>query len=230
MSDSKYNPCDPLFLLSLSLDGELTPAQREQLDAALAASAGLRAEAEQLRAVCKLIQAWGAQTPNVDAENLGGEFAAHLAESDGTDSAELAGVDDLLRRWSQPEPEVDWERFHGAVMKNIAAERHVAPVWGRILRLGTPLAAAAAIALAYIGYLSPWDTGSTGPTRTPTVLVRIGPQVETLAEGARADVFQVSFDRDSAPPPSSKEVQRGPSCVIAGAGLRPAQYNVQPPL
>lgn len=228
MSDSEYNPHDPLFLLSRSIDGDLTPAEQEQLEAALAASAELRAEAEQLRTVCRLIQAWGARAPGVDAEDLGDEVTAHLAES--AEDAELAGVDQLLQRWSRPAPEVDWERFQGAVMARIAPEPRAAPLRGRLIRLGTPLAAAAAIALAFIGYLRPWETSPPEQMSVPTVLVQVGPQVETLATGMREDVFQVSFGRDSVAQTSTKEVRRGPSCVIAGAGLRPASYGVQPPL
>jgi len=227
MSDSEYNPHDPLFLLSQSIDGELTPAQRQELDSALAASAELRAEAEQLRTLCDLIQMWGTQDHGLDTENLGDEVTAHLSEVEEAESAELAGIDDLLRRWSEAAPEVDWERFHGAVMERIAPARRAVPIWGRVLRLGTPLAAAAAIALAYLGYLRPWDTEV---PRTPAVVVQVGPQVEALARVPQEDVFQVSFGRESAPPPASEELQRGPSCVIAGASLRPASYSVQPPL
>ena len=233
MSDSEYNPHAPLFLLSQSIDGVLAPTQQEQLEAALAASAELRAEAEQLRAVCKLIEAWGTQADGVDADSLGEEVSVHLAASEGAESSELAGVDDLLRRWSQPEPKIDWEQFHGSVMKRIAperSERSAAPVWGRILRLGTPLAAAAAIALAYVGYLRPWNLPRSQPAHPPIVSVRIGPQVETLVEGAGEDVFEVTFGRDSTPSSTSEEVRRGPSCVIAGASLRPASYSIQPPL
>lgn len=145
MDDASYNPYDPAFLLSRSFDEELTEDEQRRLDEALASSPSARREAEELRALDRLIRRWGAEEVALDWENQ-----RHLivAEASSEDDAEALGkVDALIERWGAEVVAFDEERFTESVMKQVASEP--GRKWrGLILRLGAPLAAAAAIAVA----------------------------------------------------------------------------------
>ncbi len=144
MGDATYNPDDPAFLLSRSLDEELTEDEQRRLDEAMASSPPARQEAEKLRALDRLIRRWGAEKVALDWENQ-----RHLivAEASSEDDAEgLGKVDALIERWGAEVVPFDEDRFTASVMKQVASEP--GRKWrGLILRLGAPLAAAAAIAL-----------------------------------------------------------------------------------
>ncbi len=192
MSETPYNPDDPAFLASRSLDEELSASERQRLDEALAASESLRAEVEELRAIDGLVKRWSAGEVSLD-------WAAHsrlieakaLAGPEGEHDRKL---DDLLTQWADHRVEIDEGAFTAAVMARVS--RRPRRVWRRslVFRLGTPLAAAAAVAIVVVGTLRFL------PSRGPSVEVSIGPRaiaVDSATGGTR--VALVSFRREPAP-------------------------------
>lgn len=145
MSDRPQQFDELFFLLSRSLDEDLTDGERRRLDAALAESASLRAESDALRAVDRLVRRWGERSIELD-------WPTHerLIRASVQEDASLAEVDELVARWGRTEVSCDDAAFVDGVMERIAAESGVRrtlrmPRWYRI---GVPLAAAAAIVFA----------------------------------------------------------------------------------
>jgi len=137
VKQDSYSPDDLSFLLSRRLDGDdLSPDESARLDEALRTSPVLRREAEHLETIRTLISRWGQR----------------IVEPEAADDPGLRKVDGLLRRWGEREPaELDLSE---QVLHTIGAKRRVMPR-GLVFRLGVPLAAAAAIAIAALG---PWFT------------------------------------------------------------------------
>ena len=165
MSEVPYNPDDPIFLLSRSLDEELSGAEREKLDRALASSGALRAEADRLRRLNELIQRWGERPVQVDWVNHAAHTKARLID-DGQ-AEKLEKVDQLLGRWASQTVSIDEEAFTAAVMASVRAERKT-PSWHSVVfRLGVPLAAAAAVVFAVVG--TSWFTPES--SAKPTIVL-----------------------------------------------------------
>jgi anti-sigma factor RsiW len=178
-----YNPDDLSFLLSRQLDGDLGPQERARLEEALRSSPQLRREAEQLRGIHALLERWAVRAAEPDAVAIEG---LTLAQINGElRDAELAKVDSLLQRWAaRAGPAVP--DLRAQVLEAIQANRR--PAARRLLfRLGAPLAAAAALAIALVG---PWFTpresiyvaiGQTSVTRAvePEVVVSFAPPLDS---------------------------------------------------
>lgn len=224
MSEQEYNENDPLFLLSRSLDQELSAQKRQSLDEALASSGSLRDEAAKLRGVDRLVRRWGSL--EVDA-NLDGfaEAVGGAPEPEG-----LAGVDELVARWGSRSVESGSEALVARVMARIAPTPHLAargPVaarrplhWQRVIfRVGAPLAAAAALALAFVTY------SRVPPSSHRQVEVAWGPPLAAVSQR----VCDVSFRRVPAGQ-QGPSIASGVSFVIAGADPLPAEQSVAPPL
>lgn len=159
MSETPYNPDDPAFLLSRSLDEKLSEEEQEALDRALASSETLRAEAARLRSLDRLVKRWGNRPIELDWEHYSALTEAQLVH-DG-DADKLRQVDLMLDKWASQTVSIDAEAFTTAVMAGVRAERK-AKSWHRVVfRLGVPLAAAAAVVFAVTGtlWLKP-DSGS----------------------------------------------------------------------
>lgn len=180
-----YDPNDPAFLISRRIDGDLTEHERNLLGDMLANSEALRDDAERLTAVHELIRRWAVATTQPDSDRLHDAVIARVADTDN-----LGPVDRVIRRWALAEPNVDLRAFRAGVMARI---KSTVPGRARsriLLRLGLPLAAAAAIVMAVTAHV--W----TLPGRGPTSRVVIGPRW-VVAEAAA--VSRVSFNR-AAPP------------------------------
>ena len=149
MSEAPYNPDDPAFLASRALDEDLTAEERRKLEELLATSKSLRDELEGLRAIDRLVQRWGTPPVECDWDAHAALAAARAAGED--DEQDLRKVDNLLERWRRTPAEVDAEEFTASVMARVAPRT----AWSRrrrlIIRLGVPLAAAAALAIAATG-------------------------------------------------------------------------------
>lgn len=178
MSEAPYNPNDLAFLLSRSLDEELPESERQKLREALAASEALRAEAEQLRALDRLVKRWGQRTVELDWEHHAA-LAKAQAAADG-DAEKLGRLDTLLDRWAGQPVGFDEERFTAAVMAKVRSERKRRTWQAVIFRLGTPLAAAAAVVFAVTATL--WWKPATEPTYT----IEIGPPPAMAAQASSA--------------------------------------------
>ncbi len=198
-----------MFLFSRGLDESLSEAERERLDAALAASDAQRSEAGKLRAVAEAIRDWGSRPPDLDWNGHEAAILARIAET--SDDAALRKVDRLLKRWGSDGPAADEDEFVTAVMTEVRrGERHSRrhPL---ILRLWAPLAAAAAVAVLLTAPV--WFTAS----RAPIVQVAIGPAVGVIApssEAAPGSRVVVSFRREEAIP---TPVEAGISFATVGA-------------
>ena len=133
---------DPLFLVSRGFDGDLSASEQIRLDQLLNASPELRVEAGKLKAVAQLVKSRGTDLGQVD-------WKLHeklvLAEIEGAES-ELADVDSLLRKWSRKGPQYSEHALADGIMALIApAGERKRSAWRVVVRLGAPLAAAAAI-------------------------------------------------------------------------------------
>jgi len=144
-----YNPNDPGFLLSRRIDRDLSPDDGERLEACLRASPQLRRNAEQLEAVSRLVARWAQRRADIDADVLAklthAQTASHAADAD------LARVDRLLHRWGADPGTADEVDLTARVLDQIRSRRLAAPVRRLVFRLGVPLAAAAAVAIAVVG-------------------------------------------------------------------------------
>jgi len=169
MTDEPYNPEDAALLFSRSLDEDLSDEQQERLDQALAKSDALRAEADELRSVDRLMKEWGAQPAKLDWEPYAATIRARI-DAEG-DEDELRKVDEWIKRWGEKAVPVDEESFTRRVMAGIEPSRGRSPVFALVFRIGAPLAAAAAIALTLTATF--WS----GQDRDAICEVAIGPKV-----------------------------------------------------
>ena len=174
MTETPHNPNDPAFLFSRSLDEELSEPDRKRLQDALASSEALRAEADELAAVDRLVKRWALSSAELDWENH-----AKLLSAEAVGEAEGFGeIDSLLARWGDEKAALNWEQFTDAVMTQVTRLRHPRPRRRLIYRLAAPLAAAAAIAIVVTGTF--WQVS----TVQPIAVVVIGPEVEPGGMGS----------------------------------------------
>ncbi len=168
--NEKIDLNDWLFLVSRSIDGDLSAAEQVRLDEALAASAEFGVEAKKLRRVAGLVQSRRAANVQIDWETYGQLVLAKIAE----DEIDLAGVDSMLKQWGARSPQYDERDLTRNVMARIApARQRGRSAWQSALRLGAPLAAAAVVVLAvlpafypvrnYPNYVSPVTDVQIGP-------------------------------------------------------------------
>lgn len=163
MSESEHHRNDPYFLLSRSMDEELSAEERRVLEDALARSDDLRAAAKQWPRLHEIVRSWSRAHPDVDTEPYVKYVVARLGdtesdvksdtESNTESNAASTDVDALLKRWSQEGPDYDDESFVQGVMDRLGqAETRSVRRWG-LRRFALPLAAAAALVFAVVGVL-----------------------------------------------------------------------------
>ena len=156
MNETELNPNDPLFRVSRGLDGDLTDAERAALEQELEASASLRAEARSLAAAEGLLKRWALATVELDWNAHSALAIARIDPETDPSKAEMEGcrLDGLLARWSgDVESVIHADRFVDGVMSRIRREGRSGQArgrWNRVVRIGFPLAAAAALALSAI--------------------------------------------------------------------------------
>lgn len=192
----RINLNDPLFLVSRSLDGDLSAAEQFRLDEALAASVELRAEADRLGTVARLIEARRTTHAQIDWNTHEKLVLTEIAH--GTPG--LADVDQLLHDWSARRPQYDERQLADGIMARIAPARvRSRSKWRIVARLGAPLAAAAAVVLAVT---ASWFAPAPEISLTPVMVVQIGPPD---ADESNAPEMIVSFTRPKAIPSDSGE-------------------------
>lgn len=189
--ETPYNPDDPAFLLSRSLDEELSEPERQRLEDALARSQTLRADAGQFRALHRLMKRWGRQPADIDFAHHAALIAAQTADED---SEALRNVDRLLARWGSRRVALDEGKFVDAVMSRVLPHPTRALRTRLIFRLAVPLAAAAAVAVALTTGV--WFT----PGAKPRCHVAIGPHWSAAVAAHDSDAeprHLVMFGRDA---------------------------------
>lgn len=197
MQDETYNADDPGFLLSRSLDEDLSARERRRLEELLAESEALRNEARDLRAVDRLVKRWGTESAELDWDYHAALIKGRAADTD--DAEGLRELDGLLRLWRRPAASLDDERFVEGVMSRIAPRGSRSSPYGLILRLGRPLAAAAALVFALTAgfwFLLP---------RERILEVQIGPTVSLRTASDAGSTVLVSFARVPTDPTAAQE-------------------------
>jgi len=211
MTADAYNPDDLAFLISRGLDGDLSPAEGRRLDEALSQSESLRAEASKFEAVGQLVERWGEKPVEVDWQH---HATLTSACAGSADDERLGKVDDLLRRWRNRSVGIEGIDLTTSVLAEIRSERRRATPYRFVFRLGIPLAAAAAIALAVTA--TTWFT----PARDPICRVAIGPSSWNAAgveRGVQSRVV-VSFAQSGE---AAGTIQTPPTIGFATIGVEP---------
>lgn len=187
MNDAPFHPDDLAFLLSQDLDGDLSAEQRRRLEEALAASANLCQQAEKFAALDALLGRWAQRRVDLSWDETAGLIAADV-QGESVDPA-LDQVDDLLGRWAKSQPVASMFDVSNAVLAEIRSQDVQVRTRRWVLRLGAPLAMAAAVALVVFG------TSLFEPTARPLVRVTIrATNVEAIAASEPPRTV-VSFSR-----------------------------------
>ncbi len=173
MNETPYNADDPAFLLSRSLDEELSDEELRRLESAMASSGALRLEAENLRALDELVKRWAARKPEVDFDCHAVLTVARAGEK--CDDDELRKVDRLIERWGSQGVSIEAQPFTAAVMERVTCGPGHKPRRRLIFKIAAPLAAAAALAFAITA--SMWQAA--GPQGICNV--RFGPATPVVA-------------------------------------------------
>lgn len=189
-----HNPNDPLFLASRAIDGDLSTEEKQILDCALKQSPELRAEVSKLQATQGLVAQWGDAQAAIDWDAFG-DSVAKLAMTE-SESSEVDRVDQLVARWASSTPDIELDGFADGVMAELATKKRSSPL-RYVIRLGMPLAAAAAIALAVIpGF---WKQPVSGTHSQEVIRVNIGPSQFAAMTGTKpVERSVVAFARDEA--------------------------------
>jgi hypothetical protein len=209
MNDRPHNPDDLAFLISQGLDDGLSAEQRRRLDEALDASTELRQEAEDFAAVDGLIGRWAQRRVDLTWDATAGLIGAEV-RGEG-DDLEIQKIDALLGRWGRSQAASEGFDVSSAVMKQIRGERSLAGSHRWALRIGGPLAMAAAVALVVFG--TTWFE----PPERPTVVVEIRSTIGESAAMSEPPRMVVSFARTDAESVARDSSPAGIGFITLGA-------------
>ncbi|MGB0715500.1 MAG: hypothetical protein ACPGXK_06465 [Phycisphaerae bacterium] len=176
------NHTDPLFLFSQSLDGQhdpsISPDDGTQGTASTGAggfadSSAFADECRKLEQVDEWVTAWGAVTPDVDSDVFR-ELVLAQSGNEGMTSDEEAKLSAWLEARSDESITVDGPEFRAGVLSRLEADdgmgrratdgRRQTGVPRRILRVGIPFAAAAAIVFGFVMAYQANFFGGVAPT------------------------------------------------------------------
>ncbi len=149
MSDDLYNPTDPLFLLSRSLDEPLTDEDRLRLNEFMQSGAASRVDAQRFLSLNRLLRDWKSQNSILFDRELPDRVLAAIRANPMVENRDDS-LEDLLSQWRKESPAIDWVRFQSDVMCEIRREERFSKSRRLVFRMGVPLAAAAAIAFAFL--------------------------------------------------------------------------------
>jgi len=221
MIEMPYNPDDPLFLASRSLDEELSESERQRLESCHGESEGVRKAAEEIAAVDRLVRRWGRnqEVETVDHADAVMELVRRRAAGD-----QESALDDFLEHWGKDQPQVDWSAYSTQVMAEVRAVQQERAGHRWIARFGLPLAAAAVLALAVrIGFQEPVQQIAVVAPRE--VVVMQARRAESAALTATATT--VSFGRSTAL--DTPKESSGGSVSVAWAGPSTGARVVEAP-
>ena len=210
MHDKPYNPDDLAFLISQGLDGDLSAQQRRRLDEALSASAELRREAEDFAAVDGLVGRWAERRVNLAWDATAGLIGAEVRGDQG--DIGLQQVDALLDRWGRSQAAGATFDVSRTVLEEILAERSKGRSRHLVLRFGTPLAMAAAVALVVFG--TTWFE----PAAPPTLHVDIRSPISESVANAEPPRTVVSFARSDGDTVARESLPATVGFITLGAG------------
>lgn len=210
MNDRPYNPDDLAFLISQGLDGDLSAEQRRRLDGALSASAELRREADDFAVVDGLVGRWAERRVNLAWDATAGLIGAEVRGAD--DDLDLRRVDALLGRWGRSRAVGATFDVSRAVLEEIRAERSKGRSRRLVLRFGTPLAMAAAVALVVFG--ATWFE----PLVAPTLHVEIRGPIRGSMVSAEPPRTVVSFARSDGDTVARETSPAAVGFITLGAG------------
>ena len=209
MSESDYSPNDPEFLASCGVDGPLSDDERDRLAGALRDSDSLARFKTQIGDVDRLVKHWSKRGAELDWDAHAALIRARISEDD---EAGLHAIDALVSDWAPNVPRIDERRFTAAVFGRIQDDGR-SRRWRRaFFRIGTPLAAAATIAIVVSAWF--WRPLS----RQPVVSVVYQMPTEGSSRSAAAAQAIVRFDRNA---PEGFTNNRPPSVSILAMGSSP---------
>lgn len=218
------------LLLPFYINGSLSAADRERVEAALAVDAELRAELEALREFAALVRQGGAEMTG----------AAEAAPQDRLEAL-LGRID--AEAPAAPVPFSELERRRAQKAESAAVRRRLFPVGEAFWK--PAFAAAAAVAVIQFGAFAYLAAGGAGagskgyetlsgseeatPPRPGAILLRLAPEarigdIEALLErldleivgGPRGGTFQVASPGGSAPDQAVRELRASPLVSFAG--------------
>lgn len=210
-----FNPLDPEFLLSEQIDRALCETEQRALEDAVAASSNLRRAARDYQRLRGVLSAWTRRCPAVDAD----AFQRRVREA-MRDEPDAPNIDADLARWAGSAPRPSADDFVAAVRAKIS-DSHPARDGSdnprsrlvRRLRLGAPLAAAAAIVLAFSLWALDRDRSTGERVSSSTGSSQADPTGETPVERPgvsfaldRSRGTRVAFDRTAVVLPEDEEI------------------------
>jgi hypothetical protein len=229
VSENQYNPNDPAFLMSRSIDEPLDEQEKQRLADAINHAVDLREELEAFRGVDRVVKQWGGKHVAVGADRFVNNVLTRLA--DETDQADDE-VDRILTQWGQYAPEVNEQLFVEAVLTRAKAKRLGLGLRPLVFRIGLPLAAAAAIALAVTAGL--WfdrDFALNAPvSKVHYAALDSATDVEVTMGAAPRASRVVVFDRTAVASVSRTDNGRGVSFIVVGSSPIDSDMADLPPL
>lgn len=148
MSELPFNPNDPLFLASRSLDERLTDDERRKLAKWLREDVEAARELEELRGADRLVQRWGRSFTDLTSDDVVDFVVAGISKE--TQVGEEGNLDQLLERFGLAKPEIHWSAFHHGVVGKIKKTSRQKNIYRWTYRISVPLAAAAVLAFAVL--------------------------------------------------------------------------------
>jgi hypothetical protein len=222
MTEEHYNPNDVLFLISCGLDETFSDEQQRVVDGALAESPYLRKQADALRATAVNLARWSKQPVDCDWTGHAQSISDRIGDAA---SDEFDQLDALLGRWSATRPSFNADAFTANVMARVdgASTGGVSKV---LFRIGVPLAAAAAIALAVVGTL--WLQAPL----VPSIHVVYESSAVYGADGSRTDSPKcyVAFRREPVVQRTIGDGVPGLSFISVGSSPLIDSFEEQPPI
>jgi len=224
MIDPPYNPNDPAFLLSRSLDESLTDGEKQKLRATLETSEEFRRLLAELRSVDSLVRHWGARKIEVDESSFVDGVLGRIADEH---SDAFSEVDDVLRSWGERSVRVDEASFVAGVHRRVneSSRERVTSTW--IYRIRRPVAVAAALGLVVTAALM------YRVSQRPVAEVLIVRTHTSFSEGASSDVGEsrvVVFDRSAIADSSMTRNSGRTALMVIGADADDEDVIDAPPL
>jgi hypothetical protein len=217
MTELPFNPYDPAYLFSRSLDEPISPEEQEILARAVSRNPGLAKELDSLRQVSDVVRRWSLRSDSQGITDLNDRVISVIK---GGDAFQEAKLDHVLARWKTTEPVFDDQAFTRTVMQAVGRSHRLAGTRRWVLRIGMPLAAAASIMLALVGVR--WFE-----SHEPVSVVWIGPRgrVEDEPTGEVQITRLVQFDRTTV---AEATVHTSVTVISVGSSAWEPQEDVPP--
>lgn len=224
MTDDTYNPQDPAFLASRSLDEVLSDADAERLQAWLQASPQAERMFEEWRTVDAAVKQRCGDVVEVDETAFVESVLGRIAEQhDHTDEA----LDAALRTWRDDRVELDDAAYVDKVRSRLGARDNRTAYRPFLHSIRRPLAAAAVVALILTGGW--WLAFSSRPV-VEVSFERMAAHTNTsIRETAHARTDRVViFDRTTPTPTARPPSEPGVAFAVIGIDDPGEAFNAPP--